>query len=529
MTNHHPKKIEAPLSKKFTLLYIPYLISALGLCAGYTFLNWFLLIELELFSLKDFIVNFILPAAIPWIPILLYLRPRIKLLNLQRKRGSWNDFYMFILWFALAVPIIVAQIYLEKASGKLTELQTIDQITKEKPTKYYTLKKSYIDKINIGVHPSFDVSGKYSEYFNMHLYIALPIVSKAEDTSQVSSVAWLGIEYSEQISNRLEANEKDAAYAKFSEQAQNDFDRENFDQFVYLERIGNTDKGDGLREAMKVSSKYNANHTAIFQGIHEPYAERTGNTFIWIFITFAIGAFIFLILILIPKIDEYEFRRFGKGEKDKSMELKEFINFIKPKEGFFITPILMYINIGVYLIMVFDGLGFISFKASDLLAWGANYRPLVEQGEYWRLITAAFLHGGIMHVLANMYGLLFVGIFLEPKLGRTRYLIVYLLSAVLASCASIWWYEATVCVGASGAIFGLYGTFLALLLTKVFAPDFAKAFLYSTVIYIAFNLVMGLTGGIDNAAHVGGLVSGFLFGIILSKRLKTESGSADIY
>jgi membrane associated rhomboid family serine protease len=128
-----------------------------------------------------------------------------------------------------------------------------------------------------------------------------------------------------------------------------------------------------------------------------------------------------------------------------------------------------------------------------------------------------------MHLVFNMYGLLFVGIFLEPLLGRIKHLIAYLMTGILASCASIWWFDATVSVGASGAIFGLYGVFLALLLTKVYPPDFSKAFLASISIFIGYNLLMGLGGGIDNAAHIGGLLSGFALGLILYPTIDKEA------
>jgi membrane associated rhomboid family serine protease len=172
--------------------------------------------------------------------------------------------------------------------------------------------------------------------------------------------------------------------------------------------------------------------------------------------------------------------------------------------------------------MVVTGMGFISFSGEALLNWGANYGPMTTNGEWWRLLTSTFLHGGLMHLLANMIGLVFVGVFLEPVLGRTRYLIVYLLTGILASAASIWWYDATVSVGASGAIFGLYGVFLALMLTKIFPPELGKAFLVSTAIFIGYNLLMGLVGGIDNAAHIGGLSSGFIVGLALSPILRQE-------
>ena len=86
----------------------------------------------------------------------------------------------------------------------------------------------------------------------------------------------------------------------------------------------------------------------------------------------------------------------------------------------------------------------------------------------------------------------------------------------------MWWYEATISVGASGAIFGMYGVFLAFMLTKIFHPDFSKSFLLSTTVFVGFNLLMGFTGGIDNAAHIGGLISGFIIGLVLTPILNKE-------
>ncbi|KAF2081827.1 rhomboid family intramembrane serine protease [Flavobacterium sharifuzzamanii] len=163
-----------------------------------------------------------------------------------------------------------------------------------------------------------------------------------------------------------------------------------------------------------------------------------------------------------------------------------------------------------------------SFNGQDLLNWGGNFRPFTINGQWWRLLTNIFLHGGLIHLVSNMFGLLFIGLFIEPVLGKTKYLVVYLITGILASCASIWWHEATVSIGASGAIFGLYGLFLSLLLRNVFPPDFSKTFLTTTLIFIGYNLIMGLAGGIDNAAHIGGLLSGFIIGIIISKSMKNK-------
>jgi len=229
-------------------------------------------------------------------------------------------------------------------------------------------------------------------------------------------------------------------------------------------------------------------------------------------------------MILFANFKEEELATYESGVQMEDSEMSEFLELLKLKKGYYITPLLIYFNVGIFIAMVIAGLGFMSFNSEDLLNWGANYRPSTTGGEWWRLLTSTFLHGGMIHILANMYGLIFVGVILEPLLGTIRYLLVYLVTGIIGSIASIWWYDATISVGASGAIFGLYGLFLALLLVKIFPPDFNKAFLASTLVFVGFNLVMGFTGGIDNAAHIGGLVSGFLIGLAFYPTIKKEQG-----
>lgn len=513
-------------TKKLELLFLPFLYCALGVCAVYTFLNWLLLIKLELFAVKDIYVDFLAPLIIYGLIVLFYFRRRLKVLKLANKRGSWIDFYSFILVAALFVPTILSQIYLGKAVGKLTPLNSIKSLNLQQQTKYYTLKNYYLDKDHGGFHAQFDVSGKYNKNFDMDLYVTLPIFEQPADTFGKTAMACLGIRYSKTISNRLEPAEKERIYKVFADESWKEFQATNFNTFVYLEKVGHTDDESGYLNSVKTNKRYIFPANApVLIAKQEPFESRLGNTMEWIFGSMAIGAVVWLIMILIPKFHPGELKRFESGKPAKDNGLKDMLYMITPREGYFVTPILVNVTLGIYLMMFLSGLGFVSFKGPDLLRWGANFGPLVREGEWWRLLTNIFLHGGLMHILANLVGLMFVGIFLEPLLGRTRFLAVYLLTGLLASCASIWWHEATVSVGASGAIFGLYGVFLAMLLTKVFPPDFAKSFLLSTSIFVGINLVMGLTGGIDNAAHIGGLVSGFIIGLALRQFMKTDEQS----
>ncbi|HYG38517.1 MAG TPA: rhomboid family intramembrane serine protease [Cytophagales bacterium] len=199
----------------------------------------------------------------------------------------------------------------------------------------------------------------------------------------------------------------------------------------------------------------------------------------------------------------------------------------KPTQGYFITSILINLNIAIFILMVIAGVSFFLPDNASLLKWGANFRPVTLEGEPWRLITSCFLHIGIFHLLMNVYALLYIGSLLEPHLGKTRFLSAYLLTGLTASIASLWWHDLTISAGASGAIFGMYGVFLAMLTTNLIEKSARKAMLTSIAVFVGYNVLNGLkpNSGIDNAAHIGGLVSGLVFGYALIPSLKKPDAS----
>jgi membrane associated rhomboid family serine protease len=203
-----------------------------------------------------------------------------------------------------------------------------------------------------------------------------------------------------------------------------------------------------------------------------------------------------------------------------SEKLSEFISLFKPRTGYYITPLLVDLNILIFILMVISGVNFFLPDNDSLIRWGANFRPITLGGEPWRLVTNCFLHIGIIHLLFNMYALIYIGLLLEPFLGKTRFLSAYLLTGLVASLTSIAWHDLTISAGASGAIFGMYGVFLAMLTTNFIEKATRKAFLSSIAIFVTYNLLNGLKEGVDNAAHIGGLVSGLIIGYSFYPSLK---------
>ena len=126
-----------------------------------------------------------------------------------------------------------------------------------------------------------------------------------------------------------------------------------------------------------------------------------------------------------------------------------------------------------------------------------------------------FIHGGILHLFMNLIGLGIGSSLLEKVLGPVKLIAVYIICGILANLTSIYWHHNTVSVGASGAIFGLYGLILAFTVFKIY-PNYMRGFTWMLLgLYAGVSLLFGFFGGIDNAAHFGGLISGFAIGALL--------------
>lgn len=186
-------------------------------------------------------------------------------------------------------------------------------------------------------------------------------------------------------------------------------------------------------------------------------------------------------------------------------ENKVFTKIFEPKK-MIITPIIIALCVLVFLAMYIWGRG--SEDTITLLMFGANFRPLIQAGEIWRLATSMFLHIGIVHLVVNMYSLLIIGRQLESFLGKWKFLIVYLGSGIIGSLLSVV-IHSSISAGASGAIFGLLGS---LLYFGYHYRLYLGAVLKTQVIpIIILNLLIGfMVPGIDNFAHIGGLVGGYL-------------------
>jgi rhomboid protease GluP len=195
-----------------------------------------------------------------------------------------------------------------------------------------------------------------------------------------------------------------------------------------------------------------------------------------------------------------------------------------------ITTTLVGMNVAVYAVMVLMGVSPLQPTSAQLLKWGANWGPLSLGPEPWRMLASNYVHGGIIHIALNMWCLWNLGFLAERVFDPWTYVLTYTMCGLAGSLASLWWHPLTVGVGASGAIFGLAGALIAALYLGhlPISRQAIQGTLRSLVTFAGYNLFFGAVArGIDNSAHIGGLLAGLAIGAVLSRHLTEPPETRD--
>ncbi len=183
-------------------------------------------------------------------------------------------------------------------------------------------------------------------------------------------------------------------------------------------------------------------------------------------------------------------------------------------------PSIVVANALVFLAMLLAGGHLLNPGIALMLDWGANFGPLTLTGQWWRLLTCMFLHFGIIHIAFNMYVLWQIGHFVERLVGNIGLLVLYLMSGLAASIASLAWNPSVVSAGASGAVFGVCGALLGFIAFRrdTIPGEVIKSLRSSLITFVIYNVVFSMiVPAIDMAAHLGGFAYGLVCGMVLSQ------------
>lgn len=207
------------------------------------------------------------------------------------------------------------------------------------------------------------------------------------------------------------------------------------------------------------------------------------------------------------------------------MQLTQALIRLKPDT--FITKLLIVINMAVFIVMLINGAGLWHSPNNIQLMWGANFGPATQDGQWWRLGSAIFLHFGVVHLALNCLSLYEVGLLTERMYGKLSFVIIYFASGLFGNLFSLVMQgNVAVSGGASGAIFGLYAALLTFLWREkshIAVVEFKWLFWGALGLATVTVLLGFIIPGIDNAAHIGGFVAGGFTSIIFSKPVWTKA------
>lgn len=501
---------------KLRRLILPLLLLSFAFTIAYSLLNWLLVAKTGLIPLDEAVVDLWLPVALAWILVIILIQPRLRFLKIRDKRNNLPFLYHFVAVAVVAVPAILAQGYVNTATGDVTHVGNADRIATSPRTQFYVADSICMHLDKPASHGFAALTGKGGNFLDFDFYVLAPICSTSAESSAPRQV-WLGFKYHHSMSNSASDAEKNSVYDSFVRESLNAFNAEDPRRYKYLETLGRNFDRKRYEKTLQLAD-YRVTAPVILISHLEPFEQRTGDRLMWLLAAFTIGPLVWLIMVMIPSLDQTKIGSAAEPTDPARPPPRPSVRgFFVPTRVFYGLPILIDTNIAVFLVMALAGLGVMSFDSDDLLAWGANYRPAIHGIGIFRLIGSQFVHGGLIHLVNNLYGLLFAGLFLTPVAINGRLIACYLLCGLGGSVASVMAHPATISVGASGAIFGLFGILLTLVLLGDARLAKARKFIFINAgIFVGLNLLIGAaTPAIDNAAHLGGLLTGALLGVVL--------------
>lgn len=504
---------------KIRLVFVPLFGTLLAVTAVYSALHWFLAARPDWIPIDDDVWMIWAPIAIGFAIAMWMAVAGFKKLALTERAASG---VFMLAWATVVAPLLIAQVYISDEAGSVSQVGSASDIAYAPSSRFYIANSTCLDRNNILVRPTAQVHGRNNEDLEFSIYVAVAVCG--DNAKQGGSNVWVALVYRKWVSNRMSESEKDAAYRAFFPEADKQFNAEDPRRYRYLERLGAGEERTALEKAFG-KAKRDSSRAIILVPHNDAFEQRADGWLKAAAIALVAGMGVWALLLALVRMktfDEVEAQKAQEATEAQELRAEglrggKSSGLLIPTRQFYGLPVLLDINLLVFIAMVGSGLGFISFETDDLVNWGANYGPLIHGLGVFRLISSQFVHAGIMHIASNMYGLLIVGAYLLPVTTNSRLIGCYLVAGLGASLTSVWVHPDIVSVGASGALFGLCGILIVLLLLRDPRVSAARGpMLLNMAVYVGLNLAFGAaTPGIDNAAHVGGLITGLVIGVVL--------------
>ena len=496
---------------KLRYVFIPILITIILSILILTSLHWYLDYELDVVNISTDAMYWILIAVV-LIIWALFMRKRINLLI----TGKWNDrgLLHFLAAGALFVPLLIAQNYLVERTANLYEVESLNEIEQIRDGDYIQVQDFKINRNATACYYNVHTMGRNNEDVSLNAHYVIPIESQ-----HTNYQFWIAKRLATKHGTREYKNNQEYLWRKFQKEKEIEIAKFNPHEFKYLKVVLPSDTRVIFQSAISYSPVYN-NVKQKFQIFLEPvnddFSKRYQGEQKWFFITLIGSQLVLFIIFLFLRIDLGRLEKYRKNiSTPEDEELKEFLTFIIPNKGHYITSSMIILNLLVFIAMVSSGVSIMNPLTKDLMQFGALRYQEVMAGEYWRILTAGFIHIGIIHLIMNLFSLIITGSIVEAVIGRWRFLLLYLVTLIGGNINSLYWSHTGASAGASGAVFGLMGWMISqIILNKKDEGDGSRlAYIIIVLVFGGVTLVVGLFNNSNNAAHLGGMAVGILMGL----------------
>jgi rhomboid protease GluP len=490
-------------------LYTPFLIITMSVILGYSAINFLILQRLPRFT--DMTASFLLPLIIMSLALLIFYKPTLRLMP----KFKGEELRGIVLLSLLSVPgFIVLEQAISQASIIEHSLQIGEELTETTGKHYFSIPYGItIDPTQVGIYEN--IYNTHNKHGLDDVHFEVYIVAQVQNPKFTKGTLWYGVLYSDL--SKHDNSSQDELYERLEvlrTNASKDFNSLiNNATFTDLELNTNDEKYANYERAVH-SLQPEGNQLVVILKDKEP-RKTIGFKVMAGSIVFAVGQFIWLLVCSFVKVSQSYIANLNESNPYRSKQgiingLKDSFEYLIPRRNYFLTPIIINVNILIFILMYFG-------QATDPLkaiTWGSLFTPSVKHGQVWRILTAGFIHFNFIHILGNMIALGFAGYLLEKVLGTKRFAVLYLISIAGASITSLAYHDIVNAAGASGGVLGLLGAGLIYAIFNIGDQDNRILFVIVFAVFGLFSLVMGFVGhSTDNAGHIGGLLTGMVTGL----------------
>jgi hypothetical protein len=299
-----PMKVNPNYLLKLKHILIPYAIVAWGTVLLLAFVRWWLFLgKIPIMELDEDIWQFWIPVAAPWIPILIWLKPRFDRLEYKAgmDKGSWQ--MQGIAWFGMLAMLIPSQFLLTTATAQVREVKNVKEIRKHEMVRYYRINEFSVHKFIGGVHYSFRALGRFKQDLHMDIYFVNPILTHKKQVISMTPLYWYGVNFHKQISNLLSQREKEARFRKFLDECTAKMQHYDFYTLDHFENKPASYDRANFRIAVRNALRKPVNNDfIILEPQTEPVEMRNSHKLAWTMTGFAFGIALFMLALIKPRL-----------------------------------------------------------------------------------------------------------------------------------------------------------------------------------------------------------------------------------